>query len=255
VNHSVLFDSSSELLAGLLTGEIPADASLIDALLRRKLSEDVHLEYKAGPFLERIPGNLKPPDKLRKYVSAFANADGGILIVGVVNDEAADVDHSAWTVWGVGEERDANWASKVCDLQMQLPLFCKQVDHRDGRVLVIACRRSPTILSVVVKSRACQFFRIGDSTLQIDPYLYADLVLGRRKRPRLTLALSDRQPPVAQGYDRDPSAATLRIGFTCRNEGLSWPDEPWVGIVAGSGGPLGSKLVEVNFAQGVCGQA
>src|ERR671923_265875 len=54
----------------------------LNALLSDQVVEDQYLEYKHGDELKKgtKPG---PSDTIRQYVSGFANAEGGVLIVGV----------------------------------------------------------------------------------------------------------------------------------------------------------------------------
>ena len=58
-------------------------------LIRRRVQESLHLEYKDGLFVEPRDSKGERRDaagELRRYVAGFANADGGALVVGVAED-------------------------------------------------------------------------------------------------------------------------------------------------------------------------
>src|SRR5688572_3703220 len=76
--------NTSKLLEMLSSGE-DFSAETLDLLLRERISEDQFLEYKHGAELKK--GNASK--EIRKYVSGFANSQGGIYIIGV--DEEFEV--------------------------------------------------------------------------------------------------------------------------------------------------------------------
>ena len=53
-------------------------------LLKYEVEESVHLDYKAGAALEK---NEKRTSEIAKDVSAFANADGGIIVYGILEQD------------------------------------------------------------------------------------------------------------------------------------------------------------------------
>lgn len=53
-------------------------------LLKYEVEESVHLDYKAGVSLEK---NEKRTSEIAKDVSAFANADGGIIVYGILEKD------------------------------------------------------------------------------------------------------------------------------------------------------------------------
>ncbi len=57
----------------------------IESLISERVQEDLHLDYKAAGALDR---SEKKKDEISKDVSAFANADGGVLIYGVSEDSS-----------------------------------------------------------------------------------------------------------------------------------------------------------------------
>jgi hypothetical protein len=65
-----------------LFGKEPKDVRIqdIQSLIENKVEEDRHLDYKA-------PSILKSPHKLSEWVSAFLNAEGGLIIIGVYEDQ------------------------------------------------------------------------------------------------------------------------------------------------------------------------
>jgi predicted HTH transcriptional regulator len=63
---------------------LPVNLADIESLVRNKVQESIHLDYKASPALDP-----KKSDEIAKDVSAFANSDGGLLIYGVEEDKAS----------------------------------------------------------------------------------------------------------------------------------------------------------------------
>lgn len=65
-----------------LFGKNPTEVEIqdIQKLIDRRIEEDRYLEYKAADI-------LKNPSKLSEWVSAFLNAEGGLIIIGVHEDK------------------------------------------------------------------------------------------------------------------------------------------------------------------------
>lgn len=61
----------------------------VQELIDNKIPEDLHIEYKGSTLLAKIPQAEKENCtlKLTKEVSAFNNADGGVIVIGVVEGE------------------------------------------------------------------------------------------------------------------------------------------------------------------------
>jgi hypothetical protein len=65
---------------------VPTNLEAIDALIRDRVQENIHLDYKAGAAL-----GDKKADEISKDVSAFANSDGGVIVYGVSEDKETHV--------------------------------------------------------------------------------------------------------------------------------------------------------------------
>ena len=59
----------------------------IESLITNEIEEGLYIDYKEGGTLEGNEHNLK---KFTKHLSAFANADGGVIIFGIVEKEDRD---------------------------------------------------------------------------------------------------------------------------------------------------------------------
>ena len=117
-----------ELLESLLVDRQMTSGQL-DGLLAEQVAEDQFLEYKDG----RILTSNAASKMLRRYMSGFANAEGGVLIIGV--------DEKAWKVTGCtapGGGALDEWASscvmQIASLFSQRPEFFV-VDHPHGEFL------------------------------------------------------------------------------------------------------------------------
>ena len=212
------------------------DSTFVDSLLQWKLPEDIHLDYKHGDFLrkKRDSGIANPAERLRAWVSSFANSDGGILVVGVVAPDATDSQTPAWTLTDTPKgDRLDEWAREV--LRTIAPSFSAPpkhwvVSHSDGNLLVVACRRSDELVRVVVGGTIAYYLRVGDSTARVPDYLMADLVLGRRTRAVLSLVQSQGGAPQMRYQGTPPGRdSILNISLIVMNEGMSWADDLVVG--------------------------
>lgn len=54
----------------------------VESLIRDKISENIHLDYKSSPALSK-----EKKDEIIKDVTAFANSDGGVLLYGVFEED------------------------------------------------------------------------------------------------------------------------------------------------------------------------
>jgi predicted HTH transcriptional regulator len=65
----------------------PKSIPQLDALVKNRVPENIHLEYKASAALSKA---AKP--EMAKDASAFANSDGGVLVYGIAEDQNHDPD-------------------------------------------------------------------------------------------------------------------------------------------------------------------
>lgn len=235
----------------LLRGNVP-DAALIDELVKQRLREDYYLDYKVGKWLtetkpqERVGRPTDPADRVRAWVTGFANGDGGVLIVGAANDEAAGGEVEAWsiqpcppTMGKKGGKALKDWAWDVLAGHKHLLIPAPRievVEHPHGPILVIAVARAPNLIPVQDRGEWGHFLRFGDGTHWIPPYLHADLVLGRRQRPELRLELYHCQVAWtgAFAYDltkRPPNSVTLKLKVRVHNDSIAWADDIRFGVV------------------------
>jgi len=132
-----------ELLNQVLQEE-RLSAEELDDLCARRVPEDQRLEYKSGKLLERKDA----PAVLREYVSAFANSDGGLLLVGVEELKGEGVPSTPIAVDGCtapGGKGLVSWAT-TC-LEPLAPYLSPvprilPVSHAPGEVLAIATARA-----------------------------------------------------------------------------------------------------------------
>jgi len=178
------FESTHELLDSILRGMELTEAEL-DEVITELADEDQFLDYKHGALLDN-PAKAAPK-VVRQYLSAFANADGGILVIGVSEPDG----EGNRTVTGCkkpGQTELTEWASDaMSDMASYFspsPRF-QLVEHAEGNVLVCAVARAPGLVPCVEAGRMKYFLRIHDSTVKCPDYLISDLVLGRREHPTL----------------------------------------------------------------------
>lgn len=90
---------------------IPRSEGDLQRYVDEKRSEGRHLEFKSGLGFE---GDWKAAvDKISKEVSAFANAGGGVVVIGVSEDESVGSASVACAVDGINNpKRNAEWIEK-----------------------------------------------------------------------------------------------------------------------------------------------
>jgi hypothetical protein len=62
---------------------IPQSIEDLEKYIKLEIAESIHLDYKASPALSK-----KKRDEICKDVSSFANSDGGMLIYGIIEEDA-----------------------------------------------------------------------------------------------------------------------------------------------------------------------
>lgn len=215
---------SIELLDSVMSGQ-QVEPRQIDDLVANQVREDLYLDYKHGNELKK---ENHPASTIRRYVSGFANSDGGIVIVGI--------DATQWNVTGCsapGGGDLAEWASRCLTPiapHLSPPPRIQVVSHTNGNVLIIATYRSHSLVPVVESGRLVHYLRLGEQTLTAPDYLISDLVLGRHQKPQLELTkvyLQVTDPPTQAPKE------TIRftLSFDVINEGLYWAENVGIGLV------------------------
>jgi hypothetical protein len=206
-------DRVLELLDSMLSGG-KADPAIISGLVGEKVPEGLYVEYKRGRWLDS-----DRTQDLRTYVSGFANAEGGLLIIGIVGGE--DVQGSdKWSIEAPTCPDKAGWTPwlsrvlSVVSAKTRVEWQIVEVDQKD--VVVIAANRAQELIRVFEKRNAICYLRIGDSTVPIDETLYADLALGRRAKPDLAMEELD-----VVGTN-DSRGFFLAVSLSVHNQGLLW---------------------------------
>jgi Schlafen, AlbA_2 len=223
------FGAPAELLEALLEGDDfgPAD---LDYVIDRFAKENQHLEYKDGRITtEKTERQLK--HEILFHTTAFANAVGGVLVIGVSEEKAKP--RGVTGAKAPGDSTLAEWAARILTPSLggfSPPLRILQVPHPSGNVLVIAAARAPQLVPYVEAGEIRYSLRIDDSTVPVPPYLIADLVLGRRNHPVLVA----REIKVKGSLLSGGKAIFLRLVVTVENTSLPASVNTTIAIVAWS---------------------
>jgi Divergent AAA domain. len=219
-----------KLLDDLVAGDV-LDVAGLDSLMAEASEEDQFLDYKSGKQDEE-----KLKHTIRKWVTGFANADGGTLILGVNEPKK-----------GSGKPRDIDgvrapsgsplmeWTARVlADLTggfSPTPSFFP-VRHPRGEVLVIATRRAPQLIPYAEGTRIRYAIRIGDSTLDVPEFLITDLLHGRRNRPIVSVRSVELSPELSISNISESLSPKVRV--TTENLGFVTAEEVEIGLVSWS---------------------
>lgn len=222
--------------------------------------EDLFVEYKDGLLLEK-PKDAKRT--IREAVSGFANAEGGVLVLGFdehrPEEKRPPVRQLSPCLDRVGADPLETWASKtLADMVSFLspPPRFRSIPAGPGRcVLLVAVARAPQLVACFEAGCTKYYLRFHDSTREVPAYLISDLVLGRRQHPVLIPQLEKvelRFDPFALGVSY---FATARFWLSLENVSfvathgvevglVGWvvPDEPGSPPLPGVRHSLGSHL-------------
>jgi hypothetical protein len=118
---------------------LPITIADIDRLIRDGVQEDLHLDYKESPAIDRSKRN-----EMAKDVSAFANSDGGILIYGVIESnnlpvsKDSGVDHTVYSREWLEQVISSNITPKIDNIRIvSIPvsssnsIYCVEVQKSD----------------------------------------------------------------------------------------------------------------------------
>lgn len=234
----------------------------IELMVQAHVAEDLNLDWKGGKVVNDKSGGAT----IRKAVAGFANAEGGVLVLGV-NGGDAGTGEKKWTMAlcpkTKGKQSTKEWVEQILvQLRASLRPLPRIVVIDDGELILIGVQRSDLLVQVVEGSEGVvHYLRFYGSTQKVPGYLLADLLLGRRQRPRIDLAVTaasvgPRTPSRAgevhamlsadrryQSEMRDPWP--YRVTLTARNTGLVWADEVACGAVV-----IGEAADDRRDAQG-----
>lgn len=216
----------------LLAGEAPTLKRLKELL--KVPNESLHLEYKATSVDDdpNHPGErAKLEPVLRRYVAGFANGAGGVLVCGVKErrSEAGKVvgyEPDPFTELN-RTQIDSVLQQALVRLHPYLPRGAVRHAYVKGlpkgqEILVVVVERVEDLVPVVENQQTVHYLRIGDCTARAPAYLSEDLVLGRRRRPRVKLEAR---------IEPNENSNLVKLWVRFVNVGLPWATSPVVGLV------------------------
>jgi len=221
-------------LQELLNGTAPT-LERIQHLLHERVEENLHLDYKAGRWLDQQRGTKKgsrPSDEVRRYIAGFANAEGGVLIIGVAEADGKNQRPvepvTRWKSREEGERWLSDCATALRPFLSPVPRF-HVLDVEGGHLAVVAVPRSYSLVVCEENSDVAHYFRLHDKTTRVPGYLVQDLVLGRRQQPVVQLG---GEFTVALERQQDLLYVSHKPQVKVRNEGDIWLESPVIGYLA-----------------------
>jgi hypothetical protein len=207
-------------------------AAELDAFIATNQREGQLHDFKSGKLTHATTKKEKEDglQTIRDWTTAFANADGGVLLIGP--EDAAP--HTITGCTKIGNEAPDDWAQKaltgVTGLFSPAPRF-QIVEHPpEGDVLLIATERAPQLIPSITAGKMTYHLRINASTVEVPEYLISDLVLGRRQRPVFEIRILS----CAWQDDGDKLALNLRrlaLALVIQNRSMVRADKGQVGVV------------------------
>ena len=221
-------DRVPEVLDDVL-GRRPVDPTILADLVREKVGEGSFHEYKRGLWL--TSADVK--QELRAQVTGFANAEGGVVIIGIVGGEPSQ-GAAAWSFEAPTCPDAAGWdewlGRVLSEVSAKTRVEWQVVGVNGVDVVVVAANRAEALIRVYEKPNLVCHLRVGPQTVPIPETLFADLALGRRAKPDLVLE----QLSVDGGTDS--KGFHLNVFLFVHNQGLLWvPDlsVAWSGYARG----------------------
>lgn len=216
----------TELLETVLEGNAPSDTDL-KALANAFPKEGQWHEWKG----RGLSGQRDCTAEIRKALSSFANAEGGLLVLGY--DEGSRVFDGFPIPGGVGAEE---WIRSVLTKFATIPtprVFTLTVDG--SSVVVVGIARSEVLVAVTDSGSQKYYLRDGEGTITVPPYLVLDLMVGRRRQPVLGVSLkADVVDDLSQSQKflaNHVRFHRLQLTVTIRNDSLVHVDDLLVGLV------------------------
>ena len=231
---------SQILLEKLMAGHI-LSAEEFDAFISQQVPEDLHLDYKHGKELEKSNAS----GTIRQYMSGFANSAGGILIIGV--------DQQNWQVTDCkapGGSDIAEWAARCLnDIAHHFspqPRF-QVLIHPQGKVLIAATERSFSLIPCVEKGSIVYYIRLHDQTLKAPEYLLSDIILGRRNHSDLRIKeiyITDLRLEHSTSHEK--ASVMFNFGVIIENSSLSWAIDSSIAIICWQNNKSGGNRIISN---------
>lgn len=223
----------------------------LEAFAAAHVKEGLHFDFKSPELLGKPKAERNAV--IRSYVAAFANSDGGTLIIGVrEQDEQERKQRRPWKLEPITHEVAKKvdkaglhaWIGQITsDLLAYLgaPPRVQLIEAPDelGIICLVAAPRAQSLVPVLSAGDAAYFFRIEDSTQRVPPSLVADLLLGRRIAPNLFPSAEQRLDATthiadirsSSGYIQQCSVLTMTLAFTVANDSLVCADELSAGLI------------------------
>lgn len=232
----MVLSTSRELLELLLEdGTLSLDE--LTAFVAKVPEEDLFVEYKDGLLLEKLKDARAA---LRKAVSGFANAEGGVLVLGFdehrTEEKGPPTRQLSPCIDRVGADPLESWAAKtIADMAgfLSPPPRFRSIAAAPGRcVLLVAVARAPQLAPCFEAGSTKYYLRFHDATREVPAYLISDLVLGRRQHPVLVPQLEKAELAFEPYASFVSYNATATFSLSVENVSFVAAHDVEVGLVA-----------------------
>ena len=197
----------------------PTDVGETDvtAFIARRIEENLNLEYKDIRLYENV-------DELSKKVSGFANSSGGLLLLGISEEEPAGSGRTARIF-----PRAITWGNASLSKETLEDRLNARVRPRiDGLKIVPVRKESPEVIFLLDVPQSENpphmafdnryYKRPNFETVPMEHYEVSDL-FGRRRHPRLVLLLELPEINRVRSANSSAEIVTLKIRIYLSNVG------------------------------------
>lgn len=177
----------------------------LEAFVARRIPESLNLEYKSKDA-------LREPAKVACEVAAFANSDGGLLVIGVEETKERAARLPDKVGWDQDRKHTHEWLEAVVVLSVHPPVRdvrIVQVRNAEGALVhLVEVPASPSPPHMAPDGK--YYYRTSSSARPMEHYQVAD-AFGKRRRPVLR--------PAVYVSEFDAAKRSVRLRYSLFNEG------------------------------------
>ena len=209
MSHDVPWEGNKPSIEDLLVVQEWTE-DVLDALIQRRTPESRWLEYKDGRWLDSKDSAGKAQsasENLRRYVASFANAEGGVLIVGISEESAGSGEPGVPTGLAPSTSRRKGGLEQFARTSLTQGVYpaltptpelhCFDGSEGGEYLVVVARQVRWGLVSVRYEDNDVFPARLGASTIDLDPWAVRSILLGTRQQPEFAIPREGAAPRIS----------------------------------------------------------